>query len=367
MAISTAGALGTDTGTGEAPPRALPFSKGVNFTKWFEAPSPGAIIFSRFTEQDFIDAKSIGVEVIRLPVKMHAMTGGPPSYALDPLFLDLLDRAVGWAEKHGLYLILDNHSFHPVEPTAPDIDTILVPVWTQMAGRYRDRSGYILYEVLNEPHGIDGKKWAAIQDRVVKAIREIDPERGVIIGGTNYNSIDALSDLPSYTDNVIYTFHFYDPYLFTHQGETWGSPPNLKTLKGMPFPADAHAVPEIPPELKGTWVENSIRSSYRTDATVQALAKNLDKAVQFSRSRGGLPLFCGEFGAYLLNSLNEDRVRWYRAAAGLLDERGIARASWDYYGGFGLFKTEDGGSFESGLNVEIVEAMGFAALPQKNR
>ena len=374
IALATAAGLAagiTSCGSSESavtekqPQPSLPFSKGVNFSTWFEAPSPSAIFFTRFSEQDFINVKSMGADVIRLPINLHAMTGGPPSYTLDPLFLDLLDQAVGWAEKHEIHLILDNHSFDPVAPTDPGIDAVLIPVWTQMAGRYRDRSGYILYEVLNEPHGIDGKKWAAIQDNVIKAIREIDPERFIIIGGVNYNSIDSLYGLPVHTDNIIYTFHFYDPYLFTHQGETWGSPPNLKSLKGMPFPANAHAIPAVPAELKGTWVENSIRSSYRTEATAQALAKNLDKAAQFSRSRGGLPLFCGEFGVYIPNSLNEDRVRWYRAATGLLDERGIARTSWDYYGGFGLFKTENGGSFESDLNVEVAEAMGFTAPPQK--
>jgi hypothetical protein len=43
----------------------LPFSKGMNFSKWFEAPSPQAIVFSKITEQDFIKmlegAKSVQV------------------------------------------------------------------------------------------------------------------------------------------------------------------------------------------------------------------------------------------------------------------------------------------------------------------
>jgi len=366
MAVTLAVGCRTAENIDNTPPSSLPFSRGVNFSTWFETSSPRTIAFTAFTEQDFIDAKSIGVDIIRLPINLHSMTNGAPDYRLDPLFTRFLDQAVDWAEKHEMYIILDNHSFDPVAATDPAIDTILIPVWTQMARRYKDRSDYILYEVLNEPHGIEAARWAAIQEKVVKAIREIDSRHSIIVGGVNYNSIDALLDLPVYNyDNIIYTFHFYDPYLFTHQGETWGSPPNLKNLKGMPFPGNAHALPKIPRDLKGTWIEDSVKYSYKNDATVQALAKQLDKVARFSRERGGLSLFCGEFGVFIPNSLPEDRVRWYQTAAQLLAERGIARASWDYYGGFGVFKTDGGGLFESDLNVEVVKAMGFSPPPQK--
>lgn len=344
----------------------LPFSQGVNFSGWFEVPSVRAIVFTAYTEQDFIDVKSIGADIIRLPLNLHSMTRGAPDYRLDPLFIQLLDQAVDWAEKHQLYIILDNHSFDPVAATDTDIDRILIPVWTQMAGRYKDRSDYILYEVLNEPHGIKAAEWNAIQEKVVKAIRAIDERHSIVVGGVDYNSINALFDLPVYNyDNIIYTFHFYDPYFFTHQGETWGSPPNLKTLKGMPFPGNAHALPEIPRELRGTWIEQSIKYSYKNDATAQGLANQLDKAVRFSRERGDLPLLCGEFGVFIPNSLPEDRVRWYQTTTQLFRERGIARTSWDYYGGFGIFKTERGGSFNSDLNVEVVQAMGFSPPRQE--
>lgn len=344
----------------------LPFSRGFNFSAWFEKPSPRSIIFTRFTEQDFINAKNMGADIIRLPINLHSMTGAAPDYILDSLFVQFLDKAVDWAEQHELYLILDNHSFDPVASTDVNIDKILIPVWTQMAQRYKNRSKYILYEVLNEPHGIDAKLWGDIQGRVIDAIRAIDSVHGIIVGGVGYNSIDEMFNVPAYQhDNIIYTFHFYDPYLFTHQGETWGSPPNLRTLKGLPFPADAHAMPEIPGDLKGTWIDSSLRNTYRRDATVQALAKQLDKAARFSKERGDVPLLCGEFGVFIPNSLPADRQRWYQITTQLLDNRNIARTSWDYYGGFGIFKTGDSVSFESELNVDVVSAMGFTAPPQQ--
>jgi len=350
----------------EAALRTAPFSKGVNFSGWFESFSATGIPFTKYTEQDFIDVKSLGVDVIRLPVKMHSMTGGEPHYTIDPLLFKFLDIAVDWAEKHGIYIIIDNHSFDPVRGIDDDIDRILIPIWTQIAQRYKDRSDYVIYEILNEPHGISDARWGEVQGMVIEAIRRIDQRHAIVVGGTDYNSIGKLSAIPKYTDpNLIYTFHFYDPYLFTHQGASWGGPPLLTPLAGVPFPADRRRMPRIPSELRGTWVESSLNNSYANDAAYSKLSGALDRAVAFSRERD-VPVFCGEFGVYMINSHPEDRVRWYAFVAGALDRRNISRASWDYYGGFGVFNS-DNGDFYYDLNTQIVSAMGFTPPAQMRR
>ena len=100
------------------------------------------------------------------------MTSGTPDYTLDPLFLDFLDQAVDWSEELNIYLILDNHSFDPAVSTNPDVENILIKVWSQLAARYKGRSDFLLYEVLNEPHGISDNLWGNIQQSVIDAIRE---------------------------------------------------------------------------------------------------------------------------------------------------------------------------------------------------
>ena len=346
--------------------RSAPFSRGVNFSGWFESFSAGGIPFTKYAEQDFADVKSLGVDVIRLPVKMHSMTGGAPDYTIDPLLFKFLDMAVDWAEKYEIYIIIDNHSFDPVKGIENDIDRILIPVWSQVARRYKDRSDYVVYEILNEPHGISDARWGEVQGMAIEAIRRIDQKHAIVVGGTDYNSIGKLSAIPRYSDpNLIYTFHFYDPYLFTHQGASWGGPPLLTPLAGIPFPADHRRMPRIPSELRGTWIEGSLNYSYANDATYTKLSSTLDRAVAFSRDRD-VPVFCGEFGVYMINSHNEDRVRWYAFAADALDRRNISRTSWDYYGGFGVFNS-DRGDFNYDLNTEVVSAMGFTPPEQIRR
>jgi endoglucanase len=329
----------------------------VNFSAWFEARSVKEIRFTKYTEQDFANVKSLGADVIRLPIAMHNFTLGAPEHALDPAFLNYLDAAVEWAEKNGIHLIIDNHSFHPVNPTDTHIDNILLKVWAQVAQRYKDRSGFVLYEVLNEPHGIPDSRWGEIQGAAIEAIRKKDNRHTIIVGGTEFNSIAKLQALPVYDDaNLIYTFHFYDPHIFTHQGATWGSP-SLASLSGVPFPPDENRIPKTPSDLKDTWVEKAL-GHYETGGAEAALNSTLDKAAAFSKTRD-VPVFCGEFGVFMIQSPAEDRVKWYEFTCAALNQRNISWTGWDYYGGFGLFKTAAGGDFHKDLNIDVVRAMGF--------
>jgi endoglucanase len=342
---------------------AAPFSRGVNFSQWFETQSAQAIQFTRYIEQDFINVKSLGADVIRLPINMHKMTQGAPGYVFDPLLFKFLDIAVDWAEKHQLYLSIDNHSFDPVAPTDENIDEILLKVWAQIAERYKNRGQYVIYEILNEPHGISDSRWGEIQGAAIETIRKFDQTHTIIVGGTDYNSINKLFSIPEYSDpNLIYTFHFYDPHMFTHQGATWGEP-SMGSLAGVPFPADGKRIPKTPDDLKGTWIESALKN-YRNDAAFTTLYATLDKPVAFSRARG-VPVFCGEFGVYMIQSPEKDRSRWYDFTTGALERRNIARTSWDYFGGFGIFNNQAGGDFNSDLNINVVRAMGFIIPPQR--
>jgi endoglucanase len=193
----------------------------------------------------------------------------------------------------------------------------------------------------------------------IETIRQIDTRHPIIVGGTDYNSIRKLAAIPEYSDpGLIYTFHFYDPHVFTHQGATWGDP-SFASLSGVPFPADAKRMPPVPPDLQRTWAGDALVLHYEHDAALTTLRSTLDKAAAFSRSRD-VPVFCGEFGAYMVNSLPADRVRWYAAVTDMLDKRGIARTSWDYFGGFGIFNTQSGGDFCTDLNTDVVRALGFS-------
>lgn len=335
----------------------VPFHRGVNLTSWLQVGSARQIQFTMFTKQDLVNIKSLGCDVIRLPINLHFMTGGAPDYTVDPLFFHFLDQIVAWCEGLEIHLILDNHTSDVAANTDPDVAKVLVPVWTQMAAHYGGRSAYLYYEILNEPHGIADARWSQIQQTVINAIRGVDQVHTIIVTGAGWGSYNNLKYLPIYRDtNLIYSFHFYDPFMFTHQGASW-TDPSLVPLAGVPFPYGAGPMPACPPGLKGTWIESSL-NSYKTDGTVKRVKELIDIAVKF-RDEWQVPVFCGEFGVYRVNSDHGQRVYWYDVVRNYLEEKNIAWTLWDYEGGFGLFEKESNEMFEHDLNLPLVEALGL--------
>lgn len=222
-----------------------PFTKGVNFTNWLEYRPAEQIKEDYFTRADFVNAKSLGCDVIRLPMHFEKMCFESDGWKIPEKLIRILDNVVSWCDELGLYIIFDFHNDCSGDSKTPDdVDRILLPVWTELAGRYKDASDYIVYEIMNEPHAIDIQLWNSIIYRVFKRIRAIDTKHWVIVGGADWNSTAAMKTLPDFEDDrVIYTFHYYDPHTFTHQGANWC---HMERVMGLPFPYDADKMPPLP-------------------------------------------------------------------------------------------------------------------------
>ncbi len=332
-----------------------PFSRGVNLTNWFQSNSAYEIHFLKYSKTDFEQIKSLGCDVVRLPVNMHFMTNGAPDYTFDPLFLGYLDQVIDWCDDLSLHLIIDNHTFDVNTDTDPNVGTVLEKVWTQLALRYLNAYENIYFEVLNEPHGIADDVWNAIQLKVVEAIRKVNTKHTIIIGPASWNSYNNLSKMPDFNDKkLIYTFHFYDPFLFTHQGASWS---NLDSVQHIPFPYNAETMPQCPAQYKGTWVEDNYRG-YSSNGTVQTVKQLIDIAAKFAAERN-VPIFCGEFGVFDTYAEPAERVFWYETVRQYLEQKNIAWTIWDYHGGFGIFNKGGNNMFEHDINLPLVEALGF--------
>lgn len=337
-----------------------PFSKGVNLTGWFSSSNTRSIPFNKFGKKDIQDIKSLGCDVIRLPITLHGMTSGAPDYIVDTLFYYYLDQVIDWTEELNMNLIIDNHTIP--DATSKAVETPLLKIWPQMARHYKNRSARVFYEILNEPNTLLASDWAKIQAKVVDSIRAYDTIHTIIVTGADWGGISGLTALKKLSDpNLIYSFHFYDPFLFTHQGATWPNP-SLGDLAGVPFPYDPARMPACPESLKGTWVQSSLANSYKTDGTIAKLKSSIDLAARYATTNG-VPVFCGEFGVYNLKSPDADRVEWYKVVPGYLSEKGIPWTMWDYQGGFGLFNKGSNDVFEYDLNRPMAEGMGLTLPP----
>ena len=338
------------------------FNKGVNLTGWFAGGSARSIPFYKYGKKDIENIKSLGCDVIRLPIELHHMTNGTPEYLVDTLLYNYLDQVIEWTDELGLKLILDNHTIDGANATT--VETPLMKIWPQMARHFKDKPLSVIYEILNEPNTFSVTEWARIQKSVLDTIRTIDSLHTVIVTGGDWGGISGLTRLVPLADtNLIYSFHFYDPFLFTHQGATWPTP-SMGDLGGVPFPYDAAQMPTCPTSLKGTWIEGSINSSYKNDGTVARLKSTLDQAISYA-NKYNVKIFCGEMGVYNLKSPADDRVFWYQTVAGYLSGKNVPWTMWDYQGGFGLFNKGSNETFEYDINRPMAEGMGFTLPPFK--
>lgn len=351
---------GTDP-PGEVP--AAPFKKGVNLSDWFLADSPESIGKTVYSASDFADIKSLGVDVVRLPIRFHKMTGAAPDYTIPEVFFEKLDYAMDLAEEAQISMILDFHSYFGSTPFPRDYgEAQLTKAWEQVAAHCKDRSTHIYYEIMNEPDGDYLRNaWPAIQGRVLAAIRTVDTKHTVIVGGSDANSYKTLADLPEYEDdNLIYTFHFYEPFLFTHQGQDW-STPSWAEITGVPFPYNASKMPSCPESLKnagsGEWKVSTLFDNYPTAGTANAVKNSIDVAINFAKERN-VKIFCGEFGAMMGGAVNEDRCAYYKVVREYFEANNIAWTMWDYHNSFGLY-VRNTNNFNSDLNVPLLEALGF--------
>lgn len=335
----------------------LPYSKGLNLSEWLE-PVPGFIDghFDSYGKQDFIDIKNLGVEVVRVPTHFDTFSSGKPDYIIPDSLWQRLDNAVNWCEELKMYIIIDFHNdCNGASKTPPDIEKRLEKIWPQIANRYKDRSEYVIYEVMNEPHAIDCAKWGKIQGRMIKLIRSIDTKHSIVVGAADWNSIHELLKLPMYDDdNLIYNYHEYSPFLFTHQGAEWSQ--DVTRLTGIPFPYVKEKMPPLPKDA--TSGEKWIYDNYPSEASEAKLVAPIDKAVEFVNKRNAA-LMSNEFGVYMKYADPQERVNWYRIKGGYLDDRNICRVSWDYRGGFGVFNSMTAAKFPEDINGPLVKAMGY--------
>ena len=141
-----------------------------------------------------------------------------------------IDSVVSWCKANGLYLILDMHDC-PGGQTGDNIDDghgypwlfeseksqqLFCKIWQQIAFRYRQETTILGYELMNEPiaHYFENryelyKQLQPLYKKTVEAIRKVDENHIILLGGAHWNSFFWMLDDASYDDKLMYTCHRY--------------------------------------------------------------------------------------------------------------------------------------------------------------
>ena len=168
----------------------------------------------------------------------------------------------------------------------------------------------VFFEVLNEPNDkLTAEIWNDYLAEAIELIRQTNPNRTLIIGTAEWGGLGALEKLvlPEDDRNIIVTYHYYNPFQFTHQGAEW--------------------VSDSDQWLGKTWTGTANQKN--------AVNQEFDRAVLWAEQHNR-PLFMGEFGAYRKADM-PSRYSWTSYVARAAEQRDISWAYWEFCSGFGIY------------------------------
>ncbi len=121
----------------------------------------------------------------------------------------LVDEGVNAATDLGMYVIVDWHILHDLNPQVYKSDAI--SFFEEITEKYKDYDN-VIYEICNEPNG--GTSWADVKsyaEEVIPVIRKNCPDAIIIVGTPTWSQdVDIAADDPiTGYDNIMYAVHFY--------------------------------------------------------------------------------------------------------------------------------------------------------------
>lgn len=359
--------------------------RAINIAQWFTWPRyelPGAgIAWPPYKEtprppnaSELEALRRVGFDTVRLPVDPapFMVFQGERREAVYGMLFDAIRRI----RAAGLKVIVDFHpnSRHQVWGQSAIVAGIEAPAFLAFANAVEDMarrlhasgSDNIAFELINEPRlkckGPDQQLWQRILARLVERARAGSSDLPLVITGACISTPEGLiafdpTELGDH--NLIYTFHFYEPFTFTHQGAQFIPWPD-KYLDEVPWPAGARPI-EQPlalldermqtatglSEAERTQAQNGAQANlkrfYTSGANAALIERRFAEVLRWAGQHRISPqrIFIGEFGVWrkhakLPGARCEDRARWLADVRKTAEKNGFSWAYFNYDGPFGI-------------------------------
>lgn len=359
---------GVAAGSSTQPLSSVPASRlarlrhGINASAWFaQVYDKRGYTKEHFqtwtTAEDIALIKSLGFDHVRLSVNPLAMMTSHRPDEIPAEYLGHLDAAVKMILDQQLSVVIDldpESDFKSRLATDNSFVQEFSDFWRALARHYSTWDADRLFlEILNEPEFNDRYRWYGVQAKLAAAIRDGAPQHTIIAAGARWSDDDELVFLEPLRDpNVIYTFHFYEPHIFTHQGATWGTY-FWHWVKGLRYPSSpenafkvAGSVPDAVDRLAVIRYGQDHWDASRMDA-------DIDQVAEWARQRG-VPVVCDEFGVYREYAEPRDREAWIRDVRTSLENHAMGWTMWDYSGSFGVVTKENGRSVPDEITLRAL-------------
>jgi len=302
------------TGNTEITKQCRALGRGINLGNALEAPEEGAWGV-RIQNDYFTLIKDKRFDSVRIPIRWSAHADPKPPYIIQNTFFKRVDEVIDEALANGLRVVINIHHYEELmkEPAAHR-DRFLA-LWKQIAEHYQNYPDSLYFELLNEPTGLlSAELWNAYLAAAIEVIRKTNPKRPIIVDTAEWGGLTSLNKLmlPDKDRNLIVSYHYYEPFHFTHQGAPWigGSSPWVGT----------------------TWVGTAHQQ--------EKIEEDFDDAAQWAETNDR-PLYMGEFGAYK-EADERSRALWTEFVARAAEKQEISWAYWEFCAGFGIYDPEKG-------------------------
>jgi hypothetical protein len=254
-------------------------------------------------------------------------------------------------------------------PGTPSFDSYTALI-TNMARRLdKHDAKHVALELINEPRvkcaGAEQERWQTMAKTLVDGARKGSRKLTLILTGACVSSLEGLIALDPKAigdKNLIYTFHFYDPFTFTHQGATFIPWPD-KYLDEVPWPASRRPIedvlPRIQPRVAAAKLDENARQQaalgaqanlqkyYRSGAGAEMIKTRFGQVADWAKANS-VPanrIFIGEFGVLrkhegTAGARCEDRMRWLRDIRTAAEGFGFTWAYFNYDGAFAIVESD---------------------------
>jgi hypothetical protein len=221
----------------------------------------------------------------------------------------------------------------------------------------------VALEPLNEPpQSCASADWTVIQSELLRTARAAAPQLTLLATGACGSMIPGLEALEPVDDsNIIYTFHFYEPYVFSHQGAPWmTSEPMYRYLNAVPWPSAAGTKPQtlaavvarmaadaVTPatekrEIAAT-IERVLTQYFDAQPDRRYIDRHLARVTAWANKHNIARerVLLGEFGALRTDAryvaaTAADRARYIGDVRESCEAAGMPWAFWNFFDGMGL-------------------------------
>lgn len=326
-------------------------SKGYNLDRF----QKNQLTTEAYTEALLQQYKAVGLTYTRLPIVLSAFLDNKNPDVLKTDSLATLDEIIQMHIKAGLGIVLCPFEPPPelyFDPTVFDKYLAFSKAFATHLNKTDPEKVFL--QVVNEPIALTPQAWDKLQLKLIPAIRSGAPNHTIIassnlrVKANDWSNVRALPMTNIVEDkNVVYDFHFYEPFVFTHQGATWGWKP-WQFMKDIPYPSTPEAVAPLLNGIQDTEarlaVENYGKENWNRTKFTLTLAKIADWA-----KVNKVSVICTEFGAIPWTAPKDSRLVYLKDVREVLETYKIGWGLW-----FGL-ELDD---------LELMQALGLTPLPR---